>query len=57
MLSLEACRALLGADAPTDDSELAEQREEVYLLARLLLEVFLSNAPKTSSDPPKDLET
>jgi len=54
MLSLEECRALLGPDAPADDSVLAEQREEIYCLARLLVEIFLSNTPKTSLYPPKD---
>jgi hypothetical protein len=57
MLSLEECRALLGPDAPADDSELAEQREEVYLLARLLLDIFLSNTPKASLYPPDDAES
>ncbi|HVR99055.1 MAG TPA: hypothetical protein VMW27_20720 [Thermoanaerobaculia bacterium] len=46
MLSLETCRKILGSDAPVDDHELAEQREEAYRLARLLIEVFL--AQKTS---------
>jgi hypothetical protein len=57
MLSLEECRALLGPDAPADDSVLAEQREEVYTLARLLVEIFLSSTPKTSLYPPEDTET
>jgi hypothetical protein len=53
MLSLEDCRALLGPDAPADDSQLAQQREEAYCLARLLVEIFLSNTPKTSLYPPQ----
>jgi hypothetical protein len=57
MLSLEDCRALLGPDAPDDESDLAEHREEAYRLARLLLEVFHGTDPKTSSKPPEDSET
>jgi len=56
MLSLEECRALLGPDAPDDDSVLARQREEIYCLARLLIEIFLSNTPKTSLYPPEDAD-
>jgi len=58
MLSLEECRAILGTDAPVDESELAEQREEVYRLARLLLEIFFSTAaPKLQPDPVRDSES
>jgi hypothetical protein len=53
MLSLETCRKILGPDAPIDDRELAEQREEAYRLARLLIEVFL--AQKTSKKVTADL--
>ena len=57
MLSLEACREILGADAPADDRELAERREDAYRLARLLVEIFQGTAENPPADPPHDLET
>lgn len=40
MLSLEKCREILGEDAPLDESQLEARREEAYLLAQLLIEIF-----------------
>ncbi|HEX2223281.1 MAG TPA: hypothetical protein VHN15_03645 [Thermoanaerobaculia bacterium] len=40
MLSLEACRKILGEDAPADERQLEQQREDAYRLARLLMEIF-----------------
>jgi hypothetical protein len=54
MLSLEACREILGADAPEDDQELAERREEAYRLARLLVEVFQGTTKRPPLDPFSD---
>jgi hypothetical protein len=40
MLSLERCREILGAEAPADDRQLEEWRDEAHCLARLLLEMY-----------------
>lgn len=40
MLSLEACRELLGDEAPADERELEARREHAYRLARLLIEIY-----------------
>ncbi len=53
MLSLEACRELLGADAPEDDQKLAEYRDEAYRLARLLLEIHRDTLRKSPQGDPK----
>jgi hypothetical protein len=36
MLSVERCRAILGADAPVDDREVEALREVAYRMARIL---------------------
>lgn len=41
-LSLEACRQILGEDAPADERLLEKQRDDAYSLARLLLEIYLA---------------
>jgi len=46
MLSLEKCRELLGEEAPADERELEKWRDEAYCLARLLLEIYLSEHGK-----------
>ncbi len=50
MLSLEACRKILGEDAPADEHQLEKQREDAYRLARLLIEMLRNEDPK--SPPP-----
>jgi hypothetical protein len=42
MLSLEDCRKILGEDAPADDTQLEQQRDAAYRLARLLMEIYCS---------------
>jgi len=56
MLSLEACRELLGADAPADDQKLAEYRDEAYRLACLLLDVHRSTVRKSPAATQKTSE-
>lgn len=46
MLSLEACRKILGDDAPADEHQLEKQREDAYRLARLLIEMLRKDDPK-----------
>lgn len=55
MLSLERCREILGSDAPEDDRQLAERRDEAYRLARLLFEIFQEQGPQQASSPPQTL--
>ena len=56
-LSLEACRKILGEDAPADEQQLEEQRDHAYRLASLLLEIYLAEKAKnTSSGLPDDAE-
>lgn len=43
MLSLEKCREILGDDAPLDERQLEERREDAYRLAQLLIEIFRAN--------------
>ena len=45
-LSLEACREILGEDAPADERQLEEQRDHAYRLASLLLEIYLAEKAK-----------
>jgi hypothetical protein len=40
MLTLEACRELLGDEAPADERELEARRDHAYRLARLLIEIY-----------------
>ena len=40
MLSLEACRELLGDEAPADERELEARRDHAYRLARLLIDLY-----------------
>lgn len=49
MLSLDECRKILGPDAPDDERELAERREQAYRLARLLVEMYRSTQKRPSS--------
>ncbi len=51
MLSLEQCREILGPDAPADEHQLAERREDAYRLARLLIEIYRDQ--KTSPVEPE----
>jgi hypothetical protein len=54
-LSLEACRQILGEDAPADERLLEKQRDDAYSLARLLLEIYLSQkAGNPSPELPED---
>jgi len=56
-LSLEECRKILGEDAPADERQLEEQRDQAYRLASLLLEIYL--AEKARAGPaglPEDAE-
>ena len=46
MLSLDKCREILGDEAPADERELEKWRDEAYCLARLLLEIYLSENGK-----------
>ena len=46
-LSLEACRQILGEDAPADDQQLEKQRDDAYRLASLLLEIYRAEKAKT----------
>lgn len=57
MLSLEACRKILGEDAPADESQLEKQREDAYRLARLLMEIYRSEKDKKGKEiPPGEAE-
>ena len=57
-LSLEACREILGEDAPADEGQLEEQRDHAYRLASLLLEIYLAEKARTSQAIlPEDAET
>lgn len=58
MLSLEACRELLGDEAPADDRELEKRRDDAYRLARLLIEMYRDekaarNLPREAPNRPK----
>jgi len=57
MLSLEECRQILGDDAPADDRQLEEERDDAYRLARLILELYLAETgnklPKRSTKNPQ----
>ncbi len=57
MLSLEACRKILGEDAPADEHQLEKQREDAYRLARLLIEMLrnedLKNLPPGLAKDPE----
>jgi hypothetical protein len=56
-LSLEACREILGEDAPADESQLEEQRDHAYRLASLLLEIYLAEKARTGQAAlPEDAE-
>lgn len=56
-LSLEACRKILGEDAPDDERQLEEQRDHAYSLASLLLEIYLAEkARKASIGSPEEPE-
>lgn len=52
MLSLEECRELLGEEAPADERQLEEMRENAYRLARLLMELYRDQ--KASKNRPAD---
>jgi hypothetical protein len=54
MLSLEQCREILGADAPGDDRELEQRRDEAYQLARLVMEIFQGKTPRKASSALED---
>lgn len=58
MLSLEACRELLGDEAPADERELEARRDHAYQLARLLIDIYreqkaLQNLPSGPPNRPK----
>ena len=55
MLSLEACRELLGDEAPADERELEARRDHAYRLARLLIEIYREQKASRNlpSGPPK----
>ena len=56
-LSLEACRQILGEDAPADERQLEEQRDHAYSLASLLLEIYLAEkARKAPAGLPEESE-
>jgi hypothetical protein len=52
MLSLEECREILGEEAPADERQLEELRENAYRLARLVIEICRDQ--KTSKNRPAD---
>jgi hypothetical protein len=54
MLSLEACREILGDEAPADERELEKRREDAYRLARLLIEMYRDekSARNSSTEAP-----
>jgi hypothetical protein len=54
MLSLERCREILGPDAPADERELEQRRDEAYQLARLITEIFQGQVPRKASSAPED---
>ena len=57
MLSLEACRKILGEDAPADEGQLEKQREDAYRLARLLMEIYRGEKDKKGEEiPPREVE-
>ena len=58
MLSLEACRELLGDEAPADERELEARCDHAYRLARLLIEIYREqkasrNLPSRALNRPK----
>ena len=58
MLSLEACRKILGEDAPADDHQLEKARDHAYRLARLLLEIYREEkAKRREAELAEDPET
>lgn len=54
MLSLERCREILGPDAPADERELEQRRDEAYQLARLITEIFQGKTPRKAPSAPED---
>lgn len=57
MLSLEACRKILGEDAPADERQLEKARDDAHQLARLVLEIFRAQrAEKSPTALPEDAE-
>jgi hypothetical protein len=63
MLSLEECREILGEEAPADERQLEELRENAYRLARLLMELYRDQKAsknglptKVGECPPDDVE-
>lgn len=54
MLSLERCREILGPDAPDDERELEQRRDEAYQLARLITEIFQGQTPRKAPSAPED---
>jgi len=43
LLSLAKCRAILGTDAPESDADLARLRDQLYGLARVVVEAIRAN--------------
>jgi hypothetical protein len=50
MLSLDACRKILGDDAPADEAQLEKQRDDAYHLARLLFEMYQTEKDRRRSE-------
>lgn len=57
MLSLERCREILGPDAPADERELEQRRDQAYQLARLVMEIFQGQTPKKASSSSEEAST
>ena len=53
MLSLEECREILGEEAPADERQLEELRENAYRLARLLMELYRDHKASKNGLPTK----
>ena len=49
MLSLKRCRELLGELAPSSDGDLEELRDEIYGMARYVLDSWEQDSPLSST--------